>query len=97
MTESEQAESYWHWLRVAARCAFPMRQDWANTAWSLRDFLSDLGSSVAITLLRLFVLLTLPIFVPVASYWMYKRRHHVVKERARMKQELIYAIKGRRA
>ncbi len=61
-----QPENYRYWLKKAFMAAFPCKHDFDV----LREALMDTGRVICVLIIRVLILLTLPISVPVLAYFL---------------------------
>lgn len=85
------SDPYKHWLKVIAGTCVPQARDWYGVGSDVVDALASLGHALALTGLRLLVLVTFPISVPLIARWCWKRAQLVEwlrKERAEAESDV---------
>lgn len=65
--ELEQPESYWYWLRAAGRMAIPQYRDWVGVGYDVWEALRGVGMALSATALRLLILATSPVSIPLLA------------------------------
>ena len=87
-------ESYWYWLRACFWAAVPQAQEWRG-AWSdAIDLAHSLAFAVGMTLLRLLILLTSPISVPILAAWAVRANRRTVEAREKARTELLNSLRS---
>ena len=85
---------YNYWLKAAARTAVPSTNEWGPLVESGREFALDLWQLVAVTLLRLLVLVTLPISAPLLALWMARENRKVVERNEQAAQMALNSLRS---
>ncbi|QIL72303.1 hypothetical protein G7048_19250 [Diaphorobacter sp. HDW4B] len=83
------SDPYKHWLKVIAETCIPQARDWRGVGSDAVDALASVGHALALTGLRLLVLVTFPISVPLLARWCWKRAQLVEWLRKEREQEVI--------
>ena len=87
-------ESYWYWLRACFWTAVPQAQEWRG-AWSdAIDLAHSLAFAIGMTLLRLLILLTSPISVPILAAFALHANRRVVEARERLHAETLNSLRS---
>ena len=81
-------ESYWYWLRACFWAAVPQAQEWRGAI----DLAHSLAFAVGAPLLRLLILLTSPISVPLLAAWAVRANRRAVEAREKARTELLNSL-----
>lgn len=93
--DDRSPKPYSYWLREAATgavCGFA--RDWEDVGGTVIDLAADVVWAICATALRLAILATFPVSVPLIALWATRRNREVVEQRERRRQEMIRLIKG---
>ena len=92
MADRIKVESYWYWLRECLITAIPQPSEWRG-AWSdAVDLMQSLAYAIGITLLRLLILLTSPISVPILAAFALHANRRAVEARERLHAETLNSL-----
>ena len=94
MAERIKVESYWYWLRACLIAAIPQPREWRG-AWSdAVDLMQSLAYAIGMTLLRLLILLTSPISVPILAAFALHANRRTVEAREKARTELLNSLRS---
>lgn len=87
MAYLEKPQGYWHWFKQVVRMCFPMKKDFYGLGEVLWEATCALTNSLLKTIVRLLLLLTLPVSVPVITVLLKRRNKRVMEIRAKRLSE----------
>ena len=71
------SDPYKHWFKSCAEMCIPQACDWHGVGGDVAEASRGLGRALGLTGLRLMVLLTFPVSVPLLARWCWKRAQFV--------------------
>ncbi len=90
--QTEQPESYGHWMRVIASMAIPQRRDWAGVGCDVLDAALSIGAALYITTARLLILVTLPVSAPTLALVARRANVRAAAARNQARQEVLKSM-----
>lgn len=87
MAYLEKPQGYWHWFKQVLRMCFPMKKDFYGLGEVLWGAICALFSLLLKIVVRLLLLLTLPVSVPVITILLKRRNKRVMEHRAKRLSE----------
>lgn len=94
MAEHIKVESYWYWLRACLIAAIPQPREWCGAWRDAVDLMRSLAYAIGMTLLRLLILLTSPISVPILAAFALHANRRVVEARERLRTETLNSLRS---
>lgn len=93
--DDRSAKPYSYWLRkVATGVIRGIYWDWRKLSGEIAELVGYAAAVLCMTVVRLVVLVTFPVSVPLIALWATRRNREVVELRERQRQEMIRLIKG---
>lgn len=83
----EQPKGYWHWFKQVLRMCFPMKKDFYGLGEALWEAASKLVDTLLKCVVRLLLLITFPISVPVLTFILVKVNQKNMEYRAKRLSE----------
>ena len=94
MGERIKVESYQYWLRACLTAAIPQPREWRDVWSDAVDLMQSLAYAIGMTLLRLLILLTSPISVPILAAFALHANRRVVEARERLHAETLNSLRS---
>jgi len=94
MGERIKVESYWYWLRACLTAAIPQPRDWRDVWSDAVVLVHSIAYAIGMTTLRLLILLTSPISVPILAALAVHANRRVVEAREKARTELLNSLRS---
>jgi len=94
MAERIKVESYWYWLRACFWAAVPQAQEWRDVWSDAVVLVHSIAYAIGMTTLRLLILLTSPISVPILAALAVHANRRVVEAREKARTELLNSLRS---
>ena len=94
MGERIKVESYRYWLRACLTAAIPQPREWRDVWSDAVVLVHSIAYAIGMTTLRLLILLTSPISVPILAAWAVRANRRAVEAREKARTELLNSLRS---
>lgn len=85
----EKPETYEYWLKASAMMVVPQLSDYRELFYVGIEFIGEIWHTLVILTLRLLILITFPISVPVIAWILLRYNIKAIRDRAAVKKRLM--------